>query len=177
MHSYNELVLLLTVSSLCAKHCCCCFSLKPRLTLFNAKMVHADVGKYRSFSSLSFCNRELLPACSARKWGQRLPCCISMAGYLFWPPEKKPLLQEMQIHNTTHTHKLLLHTYDTNEHTHTIPPKQNTNRQVNTKTRIHSCNCRTIRPALYNGAVWMGSNNGALWHLNRARWWVSQEAE
>lgn len=107
-------------------------------------MVHADVRKYRSFSSLSFCDRELLPACSAGKWGQRLPCCISMAGYLFWPPEKKPLLREMQIHNTTHTHKWLLHTYDTTEHTHTHTQYHQNKTQTDKWTQKHTYTVVTV---------------------------------
>lgn len=110
-------------------------------------------------------------------FGLNLPCCISMTGYIV---RENPLLREMQthaagmqIHNATDTHthvriiilnnadKTLHRQTEKNTHTHTVvTPKSS-----------------TIRPARYNGVVWMGSNNGALWHLNRARWWVSQEAE
>lgn len=106
------------------------FFLKPRLTLFTAKMVHADIGKYGSFSSLSVtvnCCRPAAPENGVTS-GQRLPCCVSMAGYLFWPPEKKPLLREMQTHNTTHTHKWLLHTHmiQLNTHTHNTTKTKHT---------------------------------------------------
>lgn len=81
-----------------------------------------------------------------------------------------------------HTHKA-----DTcPQYSHTVPANSS---QKSRQERTHTMNTHShgsssgiatwgsIRPARYNGVVWMGPNNGALWHLNRARWWVSQEPE
>lgn len=104
-----------------------------------------------------------------------LPCCISMTAYIVvnpppththWRSEKckRTLLGYKHTQCQTHVHIMtLLHAAQTNW-------------QECTRTGKRSC-CSTIRCVCYNGVVWMGSNNGALWHLNQARWRVSQEAE
>jgi len=115
-------------------------------------------------------------------FGLHLACCISMTGYIVVTREN-PLLRQMQMRTAgmqtcTNRHS---HIHTIIQSTHTLPPKHNTNRQVHTPTP-HICysgieETNTIRPAWYNSVVWMGSNNVALWHLNQARWWVSQKNE
>ena len=110
-----------------------------------------------------------------RQW--RKPPALGNANACCWDANTQ-WLARAHTHTNTHTvHIVILHI-----HTQCHQSTTQANWHVHTHTHTHVCySCTakssTIRPARYNGVVWMGSNNGALWHLNRARWWVSQEAE
>lgn len=113
-----------------------------------------------------------------------LPCCISMSGYIVVNHRENPLLWEMQTHAAgiqTHkqTHTCPYNTAHTQCHQNTAQPNgQECTHHIHThNNNTVVAKSGTIRSAPYNSVVWMGSNNGALWHLNRARWRVSQEAE
>lgn len=161
--------------------------IKPRVTLFTTKNAARTREKFQIWLFTDISAIFVFFSCyftgsGARKQGQVqaafallhfndcLHCCHQQRKSPRFEKCKRMLLgcKHTMPHRHTHVHIIML--------THNAIKTPQTNGQECTHTCEHSC-CSTIRSARYNSVVWMGSNNGALWHLNRARWRVSQEAE